>query len=49
MVKVVVTKIRKYSDLSSSDSTVYTNRDSVKVINKDFLLKGSQLSGAATF
>ena len=38
MVKVVVTKIRKYSYLSSFDSTVYTNQDSVKVINKDFVV-----------
>ena len=38
MVTVVVTKIRKYSDLCSSDSAVYTNQESVKVINYDFFV-----------
>ena len=38
MVKVVVKKIKKYSDLCRSDSTVYTNQERVKVINKDFFV-----------
>ena len=33
-VKVVVTTIRYYSHLCTSDSTAYTNQDSVKVFNK---------------